>query len=779
MKNLRYALSYLMKFRGGNPTRLISLVLGLAISLLIFSYVHYTLTFDRFFPDRDRIYQIWETGKFGISSSMVAPLAPALADEMPAVETATRFRPSSPYDLYYNDEPYPSHVKAVDTCFFDVLDFGVVRGNPKELVGTNTVMLSETLARTIFGKRDPMGEQVFLASGTPMTPMTVVGVFRDVPRNNSVDNLFDALVPFEWLNAYKGWEGGDSFASYIKLHEGASIAEVEAMLTDFYERHGQTEFREQWEMQTLFVPIADASRTDSPVVQIAWILSGLAVLILFVATMNYVLVSISSLVSRAKTVAMLRCHGARRWDVAAIFLWETVLLVAAATAVAAFVLWALQDQIRQLCDVPVGELFAPARIWVPAAVLLTTLLAAGALPAGAFASVPLTTAFRGRTAGRRGWRRALLFIEIAGVTLALGVLSVFSLQLHHLRRGEMGFNVDRTVAVLPIGTRAQFRNMVEAYTAMPEVEEAGSILWTLPIWGYSGQPCFDETTNELLFSCRLDFADEYYVDAVGMKMAAGRSFTATSAEDEALVNETYCRLRGWEPEEAVGKRISSSPAGDWSHTVVGVVKDFRTVVTSGEVQPIVIGNIDEMMSYAERKYRGRIIIRLREWTPEALEAVRAKAREFESGNNYNLDILPELRDQLFETEIRVYRIASIVALVVLLISIAGLVGYLGDEIRRRSREIAIRKVNGATEGSILRLLARDMAVMSAPALAVGCAAAYAASARALELFVSRIPLRWWIFAAVLGFIAAVMAVILLLRTRRIVRENPVKTIKTE
>lgn len=780
MNNLRFAIAYLVKRRGGNLTRLASLVLGLTVGLLIFSYVNFTLTFDRFFPDRDRIYQIWTTSSSGLSDCMLAPLAPALADELAPVEAATRLRGGFQNQLYRGDEPFDCRFMAVDTCFFDVLDFGMVRGDATELTGKERILLSESMARRIFGDRDPMGERLMMKN---TVPMTVVGIFRDPPLNNSLGR-FDALVSLDYIvGSYRmDWGGGDSFPSYLKLREGASIAEIEAAMSAFDARHGQTEYNAQWNLRYLFVPIAHSATTDSAVVQVAWILSALALLILFVATMNYVLVSVSALVDRARTVAMLRCHGARRADVAAIFLWETAALIGASLVVAGFVIWALQQQIGALMGVPAGELFAPSRIWVPAAVLLATLLAAGILPAAAFASVPLTTVFRGAAAGRRGWKRTLLLAQVAGVAFALTLLAVFTLQVRHLRHGDMGFDVERTVSVRPLGSRTAFRNMAEALAALPEAEAAGTTS-SLPVWGYSGQPCFDETTHEMLFGCRIAWIDEYYLDAVGMRIVAGRNLTPRSTADEALVNERYCALRGWTAEEAVDRTVhSSGEASDpWPHRIVGVVRDFRTDVESGEVLPVLLASLDELMPERPGQMYGgsSICVTLRELSPEAIDAVRKKIEEWPSTDNHAVVLLGEALDGRLEMVVRLRRITSVTGLVVLAIALVGLMGYLGDETRRRRREVAVRKVNGATGSDILRLFARDLTLALLPAVAAGIAAAWWASTAVLERFASRIPLAWWIFAATAAVILSVAAALVIVRTRRIVAADPVRMIQTE
>lgn len=778
MHNLLFAFRYLLKPRGGNLARLVSLMLALAVSIVVFSYANYVLTYDRFYPDVERLYQLWDFDDEGnISSSMIAPLGPALQEEIPAVEAATRLRGNFETDLCRDNHTYEAWVMAVDSMFFRVLDFGLIKGDMSTFTGHDKLMLSESLARTIFGDSDPIGQSLLYENATPRT---VVGIFRDPPRNTHLGD-FNTLIPFDALagSFYMGWDGGDSFPTYLKLRAGHTPSDVEALLPAFFERHGLTKSIEQFGSHYLLLPVTRSAQTGTTLVQTTRILLALALLILFVGVMNYVLLSISSLASRAKTFAMLRCNGARRGDVLAIFLSETLILTAAALLVAAFVIWALQQQITGLTDTPLGELFAPARIWVPMSVVLVTFLAAGLLPAQLFAATPLTLVFRGMSADHRWWKRLLLVVELLCVTFAFVLLTGFSLQLHRLRYGDFGFDASRVVSMSPVGTRAQWRNMEEAFTAMPEVEAAGATSH-LPVWGYSGQPCYDEMTREMLFGCRFSIIDENYLATMGMHLVAGDNFTLQSSPRDVLVNETYCRMRGWTPEEALGRRICSysDQAPEDLYIIRGVVHDFRTQVASGLVEPVVLHNLNEWMPREDRAYgHTNLCLRLREITPEALEAVSEKLHSFETSDNYRIRVLDMLIDEKLRTERQVHDLALLIGCIVLLITLVGLVGYLDDEMRRRSREIAIRKVNGASAADIFALLTRDAAVLTLPSVAAGTLAGYLVLARVLELFVERIALRWWIFAGVAAAVTALVLVILLIRTWRAITENP--RIKTE
>lgn len=258
MKNFLFALRYLRKLRGGTVARVISLSLGLAVGLLIFSYANYNLTSDRCFRDGDRIYQLWvhynAPQMTGYSSSLQAPIAPALAEEIPQIEAATRLWGTTSDDVVRGDNSFPMQYILADTMFFDVLGFDVLQGDPhRALAQENQVMISESAARTIFGKKDPVGE-LLLLKGTDS--LTVSGVFRD-PDPNQHLGKFNMLRSFEYARRTMNtsWRGGDSFASYVKLREGVQIGQVEAQAETFIDRHELRGMMEEWGMKLSLIHI--------------------------------------------------------------------------------------------------------------------------------------------------------------------------------------------------------------------------------------------------------------------------------------------------------------------------------------------------------------------------------------------------------------------------------------------------------------------------------------------------------------------------------------------
>jgi len=540
---------------------------------------------------------------------------------------------------------------------------------------------------------------------------------------------------------------------------------------------------EEWGMKWYFFPITESSRVDSSVELISWVLMALAALTLFVAAMNYVLISISTLVSRSKTIAMLKVGGARRSDIFRIFCSETAVLTLASVVVAAFLLWALQDQVREITGTPMAELFALKRIWVPLIVILAAFALAALVPARIFTSIPVTLAFRGATDNRRRWKQVLLVVEIVSCTFTLTLLLLAVLQFDKLRNGDFGFVHDRIVYTRFKTPLPGMAPICDAVAALPEVEAAGASE-DVPIWGYSGQPCYDEKSKELLFSCRYTLCNEAYMPAMGMQIAAGRNFVPQSNPFEVIVNETYVRLRGWTPREAVGRQIIDEDSADARlYTIVGVVKDFRTVIATGQVDPIVMHPLNYYTSFSrytpEIKIRWYLMIRLREMSPGALAAVQRKIEEYPSDNNHVLTVYDDLLGDTL-SEIRSFRnIVFTVSGITLLIALMGLVGYLGDEMRRRSKEIALRKVNGASTADVLRLLSRDVLWIAVPSVIVGAAISRWGADLLVSNFVERVALRWWLFALCGSVVLLIVCAVQLVRTWRIANANPIDMIKTE
>ena len=777
MKNINYSLRYLLKNRGNSITRLVSLALGLVVSLLICSYVGINLSYGRFFTDRERVYQIFENSpQFGITGPQLEPVAYTLAENIPSIEAATNY-----FDRLMQVKLGNSYMDArwleVSEDFFTVLDFGVLSGDPKHIlsregVANNEVFITERLAELLFGSEDPLGKIVPTTQGQEYV---VSGIFRTPPVTNPLDD-FDIVSFRDYNPTTANWQGDDSYPTFIKLRKGTTKSQAEAEIQRLIEEHPTLrKMVELWKANYFLVPIEDVVYVDNNLRQTQMIYGILALLALLVATLNYVLLTLSSLVQRSRTIAMLRCNGASRWDIFRMLLSETLIMIVAAIVVAVFVIACLHQEIYQLLGYQLVDLFAWERIWIPTLVCVVSFLVAGLIPASLYSRVSMSYAFRRGSDNRTWWKRILLFVQVACTTGVVCFLLTTSQQSKYILEADLGYEYNRIVTMNFGATTSQRSAMVEELKRLPFVESVGHSM-QYPIWGYFGNPVYDYEKKEILFSCRFEYFDEAYIETMGMKIVAGRNFNEQDALNKTIVNEEFVRQHGWELESAVGKSYWQN--GGWCE-VVGVIRDFTQA--GGFVEPLSVFRTAYLDNDPNRPLTLQMSIRLTELTPENIKALDSViAENYHSEWEYQLTPYVDRVKERFVYRDSMRNNVLLVSLTTLLISLIGLIGYLGNEMARRRKEIAIRKVNGATTSQVLSLLSLNISWVVIPAVVTGVAGAVWGGMRYLEMLETMCePLAWWIFASGAAVVIAIVYVILIIRTWRTANANPIDMIKIE
>ena len=770
MQLFNYSFRYLLKNRGNSLARLLSLSLGMAVALLVFSYVGFNMSFNSFFPDKERVYQVWiKSPQFGISDKQVRPLAPNLVADMSQVEAAVHF---IEVEKVFGTTDNLMTAKALETnsTFFDVLDFGVISGDAHRILSSegaaaDEVMISERLARKMFGDEDPLGKKLGL--------MVVAGVFTTPPANQSIGD-FDILEYLPYDSDDEVWTGQDSYSTFIKLRPGADIAEVEAAMPAFLEKHGIAEHCKEWQKRFYFAPLASTIYVGSDVRQMQALYATIAFIALVVACLNYVLLTISALANRSRTIATMKCNGASRSGVFGMLLVETMLLLAASVVVAAVAIFCLRGEIFELLGYEVADLFAPRRMWIPVLVCLAGFAVAGIIPAVLFSLVSIDYAFRRGGDNRSLWKKALLFVQVAATVAVVIFLFVTARQASHVVNADYGYKFDRLMAA-QLSTKIGDAGVIaDKLRSLPFVENAGMSAQS-PLEGYSGMPCVDEQGN-LLFSCRWDIIDHNYIPSMQMNILQGRNFFATDGADKAIVNERYVEMRGWE-DSPIGKIIYDGSGQ--SFEIVGVVADFR-MLSTGVVEPIVMHTVPYVSDMAP-EYNAVVLynILLDEVNAGNVTALEEAVSSVNDG--YFKHKLVYYRDWVEHTfaDVRAMRNGMVVvAVVVLLIALIGLIGYIQGEMVRRSKEIAVRRVCGAKVGDVLAVLGVCLLWIVLPATVCGIALAVWWNDKWLSTLAQmRCDVPLWIYIVGALLVLAVVYSVQLLLSLRAASINPVDTIK--
>ena len=818
MNTLNYSFRYLSNRRGNTLARFVSLSLGLLVALLIFSYVGFNLSYDRCFPDRDRIYKVWQSSpKIGYESQVPLPLAEEMAAEIPQIEAV--FEGSingSPY-FEYNDHTIETKGcldMQVESNFFDTFGVEIISGDPKLLDVWGNIMISERMARQIFGKSDPVGEELYIDEwGYQKVRKVVCGVYKTLPANTSLGEFdYMRFRPIREAARNSGYENisywGLKTNLYFKLREGARIEDVERNLAEICKRH--KEYIDATDISYHLVPLKDNYFMDNNIRKTQLLLSMVGILALAVACLNYVLLSISSLAERSRTIAMLRCHGAQKSDIFKMFSLETILIVGAAIVWTAFMIWCLDKEIFTLTGYHNDVLFAWERIWIPLVVCLVAFLLSGLIPALLFANVKLSRAFRGGSDSYRFWKRGLLFVQMTCTITAVIFLAVCLRQMHYVQTVDKGYNVDNIYSSIFAGT--SYANLASARDAIKQQSCVEEVAFHSPIYSIvSNFKNFSHTyyvddSNEFRFVVTTMPGDYTLSDMLKIPLVEGRMFAEDEIEygrnllvGKVLINETFKKMMG--PNESpVGKifRLGDDDYGTISYKcyeIIGVLKDFY--IGRGELKPVMIENYNHnpdmsLGEYATKTPEGdklaftNVLIRFKKHhTRKDRDHIEALMKEHavklpSVQDNVSLSKIEDRFKKLFEGERKVSITMLVVCVITLIIALSGLIGYMDNEMQRRRKEIAIRKVAGATVGEVMVMVAADLLWITIPATAFGVVIAYMAGSAWMQTIAGlRAPLSWWIFAAGAMLVLAVVYAIQIARTWHTATANPIEMIKTE
>ena len=774
MKQIYYVIQTLLRGRGSNIIKILSLGLALTMSILLFVRVAFEQSYDTCYRDPDRIYQLFSiftiNGERGEPGELnLPPVAGAVLENFPqeaeAAVNVCKYMAFGP--LYNGSVRFKDYTVMADSLFFQTLGIDVLRGDPlHELQQKDVVFLSDRLAQKMFGDEDPSGKVI---GYDKQLQLTVKGVYVALPENSTMNPEAVISIVSAWSRdwAENSWEGGDSFFQYIRFHPGVKVdvekfnTRLEAVIQNYLPQDG----KDNSSYTSIVKPLRDVYRGDEAVRRMNAITLILGLAILFIAALNYVLISISSLSYRAKAVGVHKCNGASGGTVFSMFLLETSIIILLSLILMAFLLLNFREMIEEMMEVRLTSLFALSRIWVPLSVIGILFVIGGVLPGRMFSRIPVSLVFRHYTEGKKGWKRPLLFIQFLGVAFICGLMCVIMAQYHYVLNKDTGYDA-RRIATSDIYFESDSERDAarQFFLGLPYVEDVESASYP-PCIGMSGMRILNES-GQSLFSSRYCVDTENYPKMMGMTMKEGRM---ARERNEAVVNETFAKTMRW-GDDVVGRIVHQGNTGLGDLRIVGVLKDFHTASFYVSQQPLIV-RCGRFGGSIHVRLKEPFVENLRRLNSEAAAAFPAKTVDF-----YSLEL--DMQDAY--GVVRIFRDATILATVVMFfVMLMGLIGYTTDEVRRRSKEIAIRKVNGAESSTILEMLSLDVLWVAVPAVIMGTIGSWYVNGIWMDLFAIQVPLGWPVYVLVGIANLLIITVCVIWKAWRIANENPVQSIKSE
>lgn len=771
MRQIYYTIITLLRGRSSTTIKLISLTLGLLVGILLFSQIAFELSYEKCYPDPDRLVIVrglisnQKTGEVmggdgsNYDETVYAPLAPAMAEDMPEwVESATTICPFGGFPVYNENKLIDASFIMADTCFFRTMGIEVLKGNPIDFMMPSTAFVSQSFAHKVFGDENPVGKTLSLDK---QEVITIRGIYQDMPANSMLKH--DFVLSIHQDGGYRngnGWKGNDIFYALLRLRKASDLDAVNSSIQRMVQKHTDTEW-DGWKADYSVISLVDRY-LDNPNTQKRLVILGfLGFAIFFVAIMNYILISIATLSRRAKSVGVHKSSGASSGNIFSMFLMETGIIVMASTLLTVLLIYVFSESIEELLDIQLASLFTWQTLWVPLLIIVVLFLVAGVLPGRIFSRIPVTQIFRRYTDGKKGWKRSLLFIQFVGVSFVLGLLMVTLLQYSMMMNRDMGIRTPGLVQAESWLEKEMVVSVKDYISRQPMVEgvsvAACSVLgeyWTRGLMGNDGKR---------IATLNYNFCTRDYPEVMGIEIIEGGPM---KKDNDVLVNEEVVRKMKW-TDGAVGKQLNDIKYAN----IVGVFKDVRNNGVYAEQSPIILvakEDINHVFNVRLKAPYDENLKKLNAFVEETFPTIALRFVSVES-------IIKDAYSEVYRFRNSVYITSIFIALIVIM----GLIGYVNDETQRRSKEIAIRKVNGAEVGNILTLLTRGILYVALPAILIGTVASYFIGMAWLEQFAEKIDMNLLLFIGTALAVLVLIVLVVILKAWHIANENPVKSIKSE
>ena len=775
----------------GALIKVVSLAIGLTVGLVLIARVELNRNYDRCIVSKERVYQVSEmfqkTGEDPAEyENTPGGAIPAMCRYIPEIEVGTR------WTYQFTDEKLTTedgthhdfeHTVFADSCFFDVFGTKILQGDAKTILSTpGQCLVSRRLYDKIGG--DAAGK-TFCFMAAPEKPMTVAGVFEDYDENTSFRQLDIIMsMPSVGIYSYDGTAnlmGNDRYHSFVRLRADADMAKLtEGMNKMLKELIPWDDVKAAGIKDYGFTlkAVSGSHMQKKTVRTTCIILSVVAFVMLFTAVMNYILVVISTMVSRARQVALRKVLGAPRREFYLTTLREAAVHLLTALLIMALLLWAGQDWVRDLLGVSVTTLFSSQTCLVLTVVCLVVLICCGLLPGYIYSRIPMTYAYRLYSESKRIWKLSLLAFQFVLCTMLLCILSTIYRQYDYMLGRDLGYEYKDVVYIEIANPSDSTFTLAREMEKLPCVESTSAAysLWSNKQSG--NNVLLPGKTEQLFnFSC-LYWAESSIVQTMGLTVTQGTVPTRIDHPGwggEAIVDERFAEMlrqhTGWS--DVVGRVILSTEFGDQLPlTIKAVVKNFTigSLVDTEERPAMMInGNI----------YANFILVKLNALTPENILAVQQTCDKLYPDAELSVKrYKDELADHYAQAK-HTRDLIMIGCLASLLITLIGLIGYVRDEVQRRSRELAIRKVVGAGVSELQGLFLRSIALIALPSVIAGVGLGWHFSRMLMEQFAEKVQLSWPVFAVCALFVLLIIAAIVLMQTYRVATSNPVNYLKTE
>jgi ABC-type antimicrobial peptide transport system permease subunit len=779
-----------MRQPGHSFLNVFGLVVGFTCAILILFWVEFEFSFDKFHSNTDRLFKVI-THVEGEGNVQTYPLASAVldvssipeAEKLVSVSTGERW----PNVLCFKPENKNSECIYLNGVYsnenlFSVFNFPILKGDADPLRQSNNIAISEKMASTLYGSESPIGKTLKIDT---WIDVTIVSVFKDVPSNSSLQ--FDFAMPYAIV--IKLWGGNkDRFAeNFFNTYLRCNTAITPKLLTEkLNDVRVVTETNKAQKISYEAVPLTN-SRLKSKYedgkqvggrIEYLNLFGIIGALVVIMAVINFVNMSTARATLRAKEIGIRKVTGAVRNTIAAQFMGESFLIVLLAFILSIFASQFCLPLFNSLLAEPIRiSIFSGAIPFYLTGFLLVIALLAGVYPSIVMSSFQPVRILKGQlssvVSGSQRFRKTLLVVQLSasmGIIIFSGVLY---LQLNYIDQKNLGFDRKNMIRVEPSGNLYRkfdaFKNELSKNPSIIGIATSNANLLNAEGGNtgvsWSGKPS-DLRISFKTIACSYEFPETF-----GLKVVDGRNFRSQPSDTvntEALITQEAAKTMGLK--KPIGETIK---IGDASCLIIGIVNDFHSESLHESRLPTILYRAPYMQTSAIYiKYQSGA-------TQEALEAVRQAYNKFETNFTMKYWFQDDTFNEVYKTEITATRVILLFTGIELIIALIGIIGLATFNTMRKTKEIGVRRVFGASIAQSLFLLFNEFLLLLMAAAIIASGVAWYAADKWLQGFAYRTSIPWWIFVATFAGTGLLVATIIFVQGWRTVTTNPTSTLRSE
>tara|TARA_R110002050_G_scaffold276690_2_gene421990 strand:- start:917 stop:3334 length:2418 start_codon:yes stop_codon:yes gene_type:complete len=800
---IKIALRNLWKNRTFTALNVVGLTAAFGVAILLAMYAVFQLSFDGFHDNGDSIYQVYseDSTPYGLEAniSKSEPFAAALRDEVSGVEKITRYNNSSVL-LTNKDKQLGMGVAYVDPDFFEMFSFPIINGDKENpITSESSVAMTEMASKRMFGDENPIGQTITILRDGEEVPFTVSAIVKDFPITSSIG--FDVVLNFKSQNqhAYERTIGRwdmENHEVYMQLSKNVDASQFEKSTVDFTALHHKSEIDNA--KRDGIQPNAEGNYKQIKLLEFGdirfanfnqgavtvnrtmpYLILGIAILILFIACVNFINMSIAKSSQRLREIGMRKTLGANKQQLFFQFWGESVLVFLISISLGIVLAVFLKPSFQKLfsTNASLSVLLSPSLLLVIILSVVVITLIAGGYPAMLMSRLGTLQSLKGKldSNGKNYLRNSLMVVQFSIAILLISGTLVLWDQVEFMRTKDLGFNKNQVIAFPLNGKRNDqqaielLRNNLSDKTNIISVTASNNILGL----GKDGS----RSTSVLGFEHKgrgvethMVVVDADYIETLDLNIIEGRSFRKNLATDSlsVIINESMAKQLS--EEDILTSKIELD---EGSYNVVGVIKDFNFQELDQNIAPMTL------FALPNWNLRNAYVKVAPQNLEQAYSDVKAVWNIIEPNAEFQGSFLNENIDRTLRSERTMITMIGSGSVLAIILSCIGLFAMSLLIVAQRRKEIGVRKIVGASVSAITVLLTKDFLKLVVVAFLIATPIAWWAMSKWLQNYAYRIDLSIWVFLAAGGIAVLIAMMTIAVKTIKAATSNPVESLRTE